>query len=613
MDKYTLLREYFGHSAFRPGQETMIDALLDGRDAFGVMPTGAGKSMCYQIPALLLPGVTLVVSPLISLMKDQVMSLCQMGIPAAYLNSSLTFPQYCEALRRACRGAYKIIYVAPERLTTEGFLHFAETVPISMVAVDEAHCVSQWGQDFRPSYLQIADFVEKLPTRPVMAAFTATATKSVRTDILNLLRLQEPETIVTGFDRENLYFAVEHPEKKLPFLLDLLRQRQGKSGIVYCSTRKYVEQVCQALCDQGFPATRYHAGLEDAERRQNQEDFSYDRKPIMVATNAFGMGIDKSNVSFVIHYNMPKNLESYYQEAGRAGRDGQPADCILLFSNGDVKTAEFLIDNSSDNRELPPEVQEQLRKQDFQRLQDMVLYCRGHNCLRAHILRYFGEGCPDTCGHCGNCVGAFQEVDVTDQAETVLKAVQSLENRFRTSFGIPVYTKLLHGLKDKVISAWHMEELPMFGALRQLPERQIRDLLEQMKLQGLLTEERDGQYAVVTLGPAATEVLDYGQQVRIRQKLQTQPGPRQLPDLPVENQELLAALKRLRSRLSREANVPAYVIFSNAALEDMARRKPTTMEALLQVNGVGTVKAHRYGHAFLEAIRAYGGQTPAAL
>ena len=606
MDKYTLLREYFGHDSFRPGQETLIDALLDGRDALGVMPTGSGKSMCYQIPALLLPGITLVVSPLISLMKDQVMALCQAGVPAAYLNSSLSFPQYCEALRRACRGAYKIIYVAPERLSTEGFLHFAAGADISLVAVDEAHCVSQWGQDFRPSYLQIADFVEGLPRRPVLAAFTATATREVRADIVRLLRLREPRTVVTGFDRENLFFDVEHPEKKPQRLLELLRERQGRSGIVYCATRANVERVCQTLCDHGFSATRYHAGLDDQERRQNQEDFSYDRKSIMVATNAFGMGIDKSNVSFVIHYNMPKNLESYYQEAGRAGRDGGPADCILLFSPGDIRTAEFLIDNASENESLSPAQQAALRKKDRERLRDMAAYCQTRDCLRAHILRYFGESCPDTCGSCGNCRGAFQEIDVTDQVGTVLRAIQTAENRYNTSFGMSVYLKLLRGVKDKTLSAWAMEKLPVFGALARQPEGQLRDLLEQLKLQGILAEERDGVYTVLTLGPAAPEVLDYGQPVRIRQKLQTAPLSLQAPPLPPENPELLAALKRLRTRLAREANVPAYVIFSNASLEDMARKRPTSLDALLQVSGVGAVKAHRYGHEFLEAIRAAG-------
>ena len=607
MNKNTLLREYFGHDSFRPGQEGLIDALMDGQDVLGVMPTGSGKSMCYQIPALMLPGITLVVSPLISLMKDQVMTLCQAGIPAAYLNSSLSFPQYCEALRRACRGAYKIIYVAPERLATEGFLHFAAGADISLVAVDEAHCVSQWGQDFRPSYLQIADFVEGLARRPVLAAFTATATREVRADIVRLLRLREPRTVVTGFDRENLFFDVERPEKKPRRLLELLRERRGRSGIVYCATRANVERVCQTLCDNGFSATRYHAGLDDQERQRNQEDFSYDRKSIMVATNAFGMGIDKSNVSFVIHYNMPKNLESYYQEAGRAGRDGSPADCILLFSPGDVRTAEFLIDNSSENESLSPAQQAAMRKKDRERLRDMTAYCQTRDCLRAHILRYFGEGCPDTCGACGNCRGAFQETDVTDQAEAILKTIQTAENRYNTSFGMTMYLKLLRGVKDKALSAWSMEKLPVFGILARQPEGQLRDLLEQLKLQGILTEERDGAYTVLTLGPAAPEVLDYGQPVRIRQKLQ--PAlPLQAPPLPPENPELLAALKRLRARLAGEANVPAYMIFTNASLEDMARKRPTSLDALLQVSGVGAVKAHRYGHAFLETIRAAGMQ-----
>ena len=604
MNKYDLLRQYFGHTAFRPGQETMIDALLDGRDAFGVMPTGAGKSMCYQIPALLLPGVTLVISPLISLMKDQVMTLCQAGIPAAYLNSSLTYNQYCEALRRASNGAYKIIYVAPERLFTPGFQSFAAAVPISMVAVDEAHCVSQWGQDFRPSYLQIAEFVACLPRRPVVAAFTATATREVRVDIETLLQLREPEQVVTGFDRENLWFSVEQPQQKLPRLLELLQERRDKSGIIYCSTRKAVENVCQALQNNGFSATRYHAGLEEAERRQNQEDFSYDNKTIMVATNAFGMGIDKSNVSFVIHYNMPKNLESYYQEAGRAGRDGSRADCILLFSGGDVHTARYLIENSADEQDRPPELQAQLRKKDLERLDEMVRYCRTRDCLRAHILRYFGEHCADTCGNCGSCKGDFQELDVTDQAETVLKAVMTVENRYNAGFSTSVYGKLLCGIKDKVIAAWRMEELPCFGDLARQSEAEIRDLLEQMKLQGLLKEVYDNKFSYLTLGPAATEVLDYGQQVRIRRKLLPRTAAPKVPALPPDD-DLLTVLRELRSNLSREAKIPAYQIFSNATLEDMARKQPVTLDAFLQVSGVGRMKAHKYGGIFLDTIRAW--------
>ena len=604
MNKYDLLRQYFGHTSFRPGQEMMINALLDGRDAFGVMPTGAGKSMCYQIPALLLPGVTLVISPLISLMKDQVMSLCQAGIPAAYLNSSLTYNQYCEALRRAANGAYKIIYVAPERLFTPGFQNFTASVPISLVAVDEAHCVSQWGQDFRPSYLQIAEFVECLPRRPVVAAFTATATREVRLDIENLLRLREPETVITGFDRENLYFSVEHPAQKLPRLLELLQERQDKSGIVYCSTRKNVEMICQALQNNGFSATRYHAGLDEAERRQNQEDFSYDNKTIMVATNAFGMGIDKSNVSYVIHYNMPKNLESYYQEAGRAGRDGSKADCILLFSGADVHTARYLIENSADEQERPAELQAQLRKKDLERLDEMVRYCRTRECLRAHILRYFGECCADTCGNCGSCRGDFQELDVTDQAETVLKAILTVEARYDTGFSAAVYTKFLCGIKDKIISSWRMHELRYFGELVRQPEEQVRDLIEQMKVQGLLKEVYDGKFSHLSLGPAAPEVLDYGQQVRIRRKLLPKAAVLKAPALPPDA-DLLSVLRNLRSRLSQEAGIPAYQIFTNATLEDMARKQPVTLDEFLQVSGVGRMKAHKYGGRFLDAIRIW--------
>ncbi len=490
--------------------------MLAGRDAFGLMPTGAGKSMCYQIPALLLPGVTLVISPLISLMKDQVMTLCSKEVPAAYLNSSLTYNQYCEALRRACLGAYKIIYVAPERLTTPGFLHFAETVPISMVVVDEAHCVSQWGQDFRPGYLQIAEFVDNLPQRPIVAAFTATATRAVREDVCQLLQLRDPLLVATGFDRENLRFSVLHPENKQETILKLVRQRTGKSGIIYCATRANVEKVCQLLQDHGLPATRYHAGLDEEERRINQEEFSFDICPIMVATNAFGMGIDKANVSYVIHFNMPKNLESYYQEAGRAGRDGQPGECILLYSRGDVHTAQFLIQQASENQDLTPALRDKLLKRDLQRLEDMVAYCRTRECLRAYILRYFGQSCPDRCGNCSSCDGPVLEVDMTEQATVILRTVEHLENRYGKSFGARLYAAMLHGSREKAVTAWRMDDLPQFGRLRSMAVAEIRDLMEQMTLQGLLAEDRDGPYTVITLGPMAPEVLQYGVRVRIR-------------------------------------------------------------------------------------------------
>ena len=373
--KLQILEQYFGYPSFRPGQEELIDALLAGRDAVGILPTGAGKSLCYQVPALLLEGITLVVSPLISLMRDQVAALVQNGVRGAYLNSSLTWGQYQKALHNARAGVYKIIYVAPERLLTPEFLDFAKSAPIAMVAVDEAHCVSQWGQDFRPSYLSIPEFLAQLPRRPVVAAFTATATPRVREDILSLLELRDPWVTVTSFDRPNLYFEVRRPKDKLAELLTLLAERRERSGIVYCGTRKAVEEVCDALRERGYAATRYHGGLEDQERLRNQEDFLYDRATVMVATNAFGMGIDKSNVSFVIHYTMPKDLESYYQEAGRAGRDGSPAQCFLLYSGADVALNRFLFTHSDEGQYIEEEALEQLNQQNEARLQAMIGYC----------------------------------------------------------------------------------------------------------------------------------------------------------------------------------------------------------------------------------------------
>ena len=403
MTKLEALEKYFGHKAFRPAQERLIDALLSGHDVLGIMPTGAGKSVCYQIPAMLLEGITLVVSPLISLMKDQVASLKQAGIPGAYINSSLTVKQYDEVLRRAADGRYKIIYVAPERLGTEAFLEYAIRTPVSLVAVDEAHCVSQWGQDFRPSYLKIPGFVEALPARPVVGVFTATATSEVKGDILRLLRLRDPVSLTTGFDRPNLYFEVAKPKSKTAFFLECIANRAGKCGIVYCATRKTVEAVCAELHRHGITAARYHAGLEDVERRQSQDDFLQGKATVMVATNAFGMGIDKPDVRYVIHYNMPKNMESYYQEAGRAGRDGKPSDCILLFSSEDIKTAEFLSRNSGKNEQLSEREQRVVQRRDTERLDKMTRYCEIDSCLRAYMLGYFGEKRAKKCGNCGNC------------------------------------------------------------------------------------------------------------------------------------------------------------------------------------------------------------------
>ena len=463
MNQYEILKHYFGYDTFRDGQEKLIHAILEGRDVLGIMPTGAGKSLCYQIPALMMGGITLVISPLISLMKDQVSNLNQAGILAAYLNSSLTPGQYRKVLELARGGRYPIIYVAPERLVTEDFLQFAldPQVNISMVAVDEAHCVSQWGQDFRTSYLKIVDFIKRLPKRPVVSAFTATATAEVRDDIIDILMLQEPEVLTTGFDRTNLYFGVQTPKDRYQALVELLEQHKAESGIVYCLTRKIVEEVCEKLIKEGFSVTRYHAGLSDAERKHNQEEFIYDNVRIMVATNAFGMGIDKSNVRFVIHYNMPKNMESYYQEAGRAGRDGEPAECILLYGGQDVITNQFFIDHNQDNDALDPMTRQLVMERDRERLRKMTFYCFTHECLRDYILRYFGEYGSNYCGNCSNCLTQFENTDVTEMAKALLSCIESSRQRY----GAAVIIDTVHGANTAKIRGYRMNENPEYGSL----------------------------------------------------------------------------------------------------------------------------------------------------
>ena len=413
-EKYKFLKTYFGYDRFREGQEELIDTLLEGRDVFGIMPTGAGKSICYQIPALMFSGITLVISPLISLMKDQVAALNQVGVYAAYLNSSLTTGQYFKALEFAKRGKYKIIYVAPERLLTESFLNFALNADISFVSVDEVHCVSQWGQDFRPSYLKIVEFVDMLPKRPVVGAFTATATKEVRDDVMRILKLKSPKLITTGFDRKNLSFYVTNTKDKKSELAKILRKHYDESGIIYCITRKLVEEVYEELSTRGIEVSKYHAGLSDEERRQNQDDFIYDKTRIMVATNAFGMGIDKPDVRYVIHYNMPKNMESYYQEAGRAGRDGEKASCYLLYSPMDVRTNRFFIENNRENEELSEAELEAVIERDQERLKQMTFYCHTKYCYRRYMLNYFGEKAELYCGNCGNCIKEKPSISYAD-------------------------------------------------------------------------------------------------------------------------------------------------------------------------------------------------------
>lgn len=604
MDKFELLHRVFGYPAFRPGQEALIDGALEGRDVFGIMPTGGGKSMCYQIPALLLPGVTLVISPLISLMRDQVMALKTAGVPAAYINSTLTGPQMQAVYRNLLDGRYKIVYLAPERLDYPGFGNVASQLEISFMAVDEAHCISQWGQDFRPSYLRIVNFIRDLPRRPVVGAFTATATDQVRRDVERILELRDPVRMVTGFDRPNLYFEVSHPELKDRELKRILATKAGKSSIIYCATRKKVESVCEMLQDLGYAATRYHAGLEEKERTANQEDFLYDRKTIMVATNAFGMGIDKSNVSFVIHYNMPKSMEAYYQEAGRAGRDGGAADCILLYSAGDVQTARFLIDNGNDNEEMDPQQRALVRQQDMKRLDAMVAYCKCTSCLRGYILEYFGQNHPEVCGNCGNCREGLETVDITRESQMILSCVKRIQDKLGYSVGLSLVSKTLRGSPDRQIREKGLSELSTFGLMKGRGLSEIRNMANTLEGEGYL--KTDMEHQTLGLTEKAAQVLYHGKTVTMLVEKRELPRPGSGTPAPTGAEgALFDALKELRLEVARESGVPAYVVFSNATLTDMAKKKPKTMTEFKRVSGVGEIKAQWYGERFLERIRRF--------
>ncbi len=599
MDKHAVLKQYFGHDAFRPGQEALVDGILSGRDALGIMPTGGGKSLCYQVPALLLPGVTLVISPLISLMKDQVASLEAVGVSAGFLNSSQTLEESRQVWGRVRRGECRLLYVAPERLENARFLELAAELVIPLVAVDEAHCISQWGQDFRPSYLKIASFVSTLPKRPVLAAFTATATAQVQEDVVRQLDLRTPVRVVTGFDRPNLFFDVRRPRKKLPELLALLEERRGRSGIVYCATRSNVEKVWTELESRGFSAARYHAGLDEEERRISQEDFQYDRRQIMVATNAFGMGIDKSNVSFVLHYNMPKNLESYYQEAGRGGRDGEAADCVLLYGAGDVATARVLLTHGEGGDPEPRELE---------RLNAMVDYCKTNDCLRGRILDYFGQPHPDRCGGCGNCQGMFSQADVTVQAQMILSCIKRVRDQLGYYVGAALIVQVLRGGHSQRIKELGLDQLSTYGLMREETRERVRAYLDCLEAAECVYTETE--HGTLRPGPRANTVLFHGERVHMlsRVERQIEAPPRQkaerVPAAPLD-QSLLAALRAERTRLARQEGVPPYIIFSNAALADMAARVPRTPEEFLEVSGVGQVKARRYGSAFLAVIAAW--------
>ena len=603
-DQYEVLYRYFGYTAFRSGQAELIDAQLSGQDVFGIMPTGGGKSLCYQIPALMLEGITLVVSPLISLMKDQVTALKNMGVSAAYVNRSLSAEQIRLVLRNIQQKKYKIIYIAPERLLTESFLAAISNLKIAMVAVDEAHCISQWGQDFRPSYLRIADFLKLLKVRPVVSAFTATATQEVRDDVERILGLQNPLRIITGYDRPNLRFAVVQPKSKPLALLDFIEARPGKCGIVYCSTRKEVEKVCQMLQNKGISATRYHAGLSEEERHTNQDDFVYDRCKVMVATNAFGMGIDKSNVGYVIHYNMPQCIESYYQEAGRAGRDGENADCILLYSPSDIRTAKFLIQHPTENEELSEEERSNLIKRELIRLDAMVGYCNTSHCLRGYILEYFGQEYPQLCGNCSNCESTAEQRDITEYAKMILSCIYRIHEQLGYSLGITLVVRVLHGSREKRIKELRLDRLSTYGLMNHVPRAEIREMISALENQGYIMTHPDR--GDLNLTDKAREVLFHGEKVKmlVRKKKREKSRKEDASSNP-NTAGLLEELKALRLTLAKEENMPAYIVFSNATLKDMAQKAPVTMAEFLAVSGVGKFKAERYGQRFLTAIKKY--------
>lgn len=592
-----VLKKYFGYESFREGQQELITNILEHHDVLGIMPTGAGKSICYQVPAVMLEGITLVISPLISLMKDQVGTLNEAGIRAAYLNSSLSYAQYRKALSLARGYTYKIIYVAPERLMSDDFLSFAKEMKISMVCVDEAHCVSQWGQDFRPHYLQIREFLKEMPQRPIVSAFTATATTQVKEDILQLLDMKDPYTITTGFDRKNLYFAVEKPKDKYQALLHYVKQHTEDAGIVYCLSRKTVEEVCDHLCADGFAATRYHAGLSDAERMNNQDDFIYDRKTIMVATNAFGMGIDKSNVRFVVHFNMPKNMESYYQEAGRAGRDGEQADCILLYSGKDVRLNQFLIDQGSGHEDMEEAVRMELQQKEKERLKSMTFYCTIPSCLRHYMLKYFGEESDGFCGSCSNCLTQYEECDIRMEASRLVECIRHSGERF----GKTMIVDIVKGSANAKIKSYHLDRNPAYGALKDSSRNHLYEILQHLLFQGILKQSEDG-YSILSIDQE--ELLHTGKPLMMKIVKEKQVQTPVAQTYGGDNR-LFELLRICRSQLARKAHVPPYMVFSDKTLHDMCAKVPHTREEMLEVSGVGEVKYDKYGEAFLKVIASF--------
>lgn len=630
------LNRYFGYDSFRPGQSGIVSAILTGHDVLGVMPTGAGKSICYQIPAAILPGVAIVISPLISLMRDQVDALNDVGLPAAFINTTQTPDEQNLVFAQALSGQIKLLYVAPERLETERFRNFAVRVPISLVAVDEAHCVSQWGQDFRSSYLGIGEFIAGLPTRPTVAAFTATATERVRRDIVSILGLHTPSITVTGFDRPNLYFdVISMPRKdKASWVASYIASHPDESGIVYCATRKETEALAESLnsavaelraaggadvSDIGTIAVAYHGGMSADAREKAQRDFVTDRVPVVVATNAFGMGIDKSNVRFVIHHNMPESIEAYYQEAGRAGRDGEPSRCTLLWNESDIVTRRRLLDSDYENERLTPEEQEAVRASKRRLLDAMVGYCRTTDCLHAYMTRYFGETAGAAAktdgkcvGGCANCEHTFETIDVTDIARAISRCVHDVNQHV----GSGKIVKVLRGSKAQDLSYLNPESLPSFGMLDEVPEARIRDVLSQMATDGFLTIA-EGRLLIVGFGPRAAETVAPEFHYDIKKIKRADARARRTPDVstpavgsyvPDDGDEaLFQKLRALRLDIARELGKPPYIVFSDKTLRDMVRVKPITDDQFLAVNGVGESKLKQYGERFMAAIREDSG------
>ena len=579
-----ILQKFYGYEDFRPGQKKVVESLLNRNDTVAIMPTGAGKSICFQIPALLFEGVTLVISPLISLMKDQVDSLRQLGIAAVYINSSVSKAQLYKDLQDISAGFYKIIYIAPERLTSEYLPDSFKNLNISMVAVDEAHCLSQWGHDFRPSYRNILNFTNSLRIKPIISAFTATATPEVKTDIINLLGLKQPNVFVTGFDRPNLYFSVLRGEVKDKFVIDYVKKHQDEAGIIYVGTRKDVDALQVLLEIKGIKAGRYHAGMTDEERNQMQEDFLYDNLSVMVATNAFGMGIDKPNVRYVIHYNMPKNMEAYYQEAGRAGRDGLSGNCILLYSPQDTQLQKFLISKSTES-----EIRQQL---EYKRLQSMVDYCHTPQCLRAFILHYFGEfDVEEHCDNCSNCKLEGELIDITIDAQKVLSCVYRMHERF----GVKMIAEVLKGSKSAKVKQFNFERLSTYGLMKERKLKDISDLILRLSAMQYL-DITECQYPVVTLNELSWQVLR-GQK-KVWQKMV-------IVKKAKAKGELFEALRSLRKELATKEKLPPYMIFSDATLTQMATDKPTDLELMKNIRGVGEFKLQKYGEEFLTVIKSY--------